>query len=147
MKRTFIAVMASVLLNISFPLHAEDVQVGDISEGKTALMGRLGKAVGTVVTVEGQLLADPRLANGHITAALRVNKVDGQPLKSGQILGLEFRASQGVPALHANQLVKFTGYEGVAYVGTPATAREAMGSDASPLDWKLQSVVHVIKLF
>jgi len=147
MKRTFIAAMASVMLNISFPLHAEDVQVGDISDGKTALIGCLGKAVGTVVTVEGQLLSDPKLVNGHITAALRVNKVDGQQLKSGQIIGLEFRASQGVPAVRANQLVKFSGYEGVAYIGTPTAAREAMSGDASPLDWKLQSVVHVIKLF
>ena len=147
MKRTFVAVMASLMLNISFPLHAQDVQVGDISDGKAALIGRLGKAVGTVVTVEGQLLSDPKLANGHITAALRVNKVDGQQLKSGQIIGLEFRASQRVPALRANQLVKFSGFEGVAYIGTPAAAREAMGSDASPLDWKLQSVAHVLKLF
>jgi hypothetical protein len=40
-----------------------------------------------------------------------------------------------------------SGYEGAAFIGTPDAAREEMSSDASPLDWKLQSIVHVIKIF
>ena len=147
MKRTFVVVITALLLNISFPLRAEDVQVGDINDGKVILLGRLGKPLGTVVTVEGQLVSDPTAANGHITAAFRASKVDGQELKAAQIIGLEFRASQGLPALRASQFVKFSGYEAVASVGTPNAARAEMSSDASPLDWKLQSVVHVIKLF
>ena len=146
MKPTFIVVITALLLNISFPLHAEDVQVGDINDGKVMLLGCLGKPVGTVVTVEGQLISDPKAANGHITAAFRANKVDGRELKPAQIIGLEFRASLGLPALRASQLVQFSGYEGVAFVGTPNAARVEMSSDASPLEWKLQSVVHVIKL-
>jgi hypothetical protein len=147
MKPTFIAVTAFLLLNISLPLHAEDVQVSDISDGKITLIGRLGKPVGTVAMLEGQLVSDPKLANGHITAAVRVNKIGGKGLEKAQIIGLEFRPSQGVPALHANQLVKLSGYEGAAFIGTPDAAREEMSSDASPLDWKLQSIVHVIKIF
>jgi hypothetical protein len=34
MKKTFIAVIALFLLDISFPLHAEDIQVSDIGDGK-----------------------------------------------------------------------------------------------------------------
>jgi hypothetical protein len=80
MKRTFVVVITALLLNISFPLRAEDVQVGDINDGKVILLGRLGKPLGTVVTVEGQLVSDPKAASGHITAAFRASKVDFNPL-------------------------------------------------------------------
>jgi len=146
MKHILIAVIAPLLLTIPFPLHAQDVQLSDISDHKITLIGRLGKPVGTVVTLEGRLLTDPRFSNGQFTAAFRANKVDGKELAKAQMISLVFRASQGSPALHADQLVTFTGYEGAAFIGTPDAAREAMGSDSSPFDWKFQSLVHVIKL-
>jgi hypothetical protein len=42
--------------------------------------------------------------------------------------------------------VKVSCYEGATYIGTPQAARGAPGSDAPPLDWMFQSIIHVIKL-
>jgi hypothetical protein len=146
MKRTLAAGVALLLLNIAPPLLADDVQIADVSEGRITMIGRLGRPVGTVVTMEGQLIADPKNANGHITTAIRVTRVDGKELPKAQTVGIEFRPSQGMPPLHANQLVKLYGYEGAAFIGTPDAAREDMGGDASPFDWKLSSLFHVIKI-
>jgi len=146
MKHILVAVLAPLLLASSLPLRAEDVLVSDINDHKTTLIGRLGKPVGTVVTLEGQLVTDPRASNGLFTAAFRANKVDGKELAKAQMISIVFRASQGSPALHANQFVTITAYESAVFIGTPDAAREAMGSDASPFDWKFASLVHVIKL-
>jgi hypothetical protein len=147
MKRALIAAMALMLCGISLPLCAEEVHADDISDGKTILIGRLGKPVGAVSVLEGQLISEPKAANGHVTAAIRVSKVDGRDLEKAQSIGLEFRPSQGMPPLHANQFVKLSGYEGAAFVGTPDAARADMGNDASPLDWKFASIFHVAKIF
>ncbi len=146
MKRKSLAVIACLMINVSFALQAEEIQIGDITDGKVTLIGRLGKPLGTVETIEGQLISDPKQVAGLVTAAFRASKVDGKPLEKGQIIGLVFRPSAGTPALHANQLVKLSGFEGGAFVGTPDAAREAMSSDASPLDWKFQSTFRVISL-
>lgn len=144
--RTFVALIGAVLLSVSFAAHSEEVRVIDISDGKITLIGRLGLPLGTVARVEGQLVSAPKLTNGQIVAAFRVSKVDGKKLTGSQIVGLAFRASRGVPALGAGQLLKLSGYEDASTVGTPEAAREAMGSDASPVDRKFASVVHVIEV-
>lgn len=147
MKQLSVAGIALLAIAASFALYAEDVQVSDISDGKVTLIGRVGRPLGTVVTVEGQLVSDPKQTAGQVTAAFRARTVDGTALEKGQIIGLLFRASDGIPALHANQLVKISGYESASFIGAPDGAREALGKDASPLDWKFQSLVHVIKVF
>ncbi len=147
MKLKFLAIILLCSFTNSLVLGAEEIQLSDIG-GQVTLIGKLGKPVGTVVTnIEGQLISDPKQgASGKITAALRVNKVDGKALAKAQVVALEFLASEGMPRVHANDLVKFSGYEGGAFIGTPAAAREILGSGASPLDWKFESIVHVIKL-
>lgn len=128
-------------------LHAEEIQVSDIG-GKVILIGRLGQPVGTLVAnIEGQLISEPTQGkSGSITAALRVNKVDGKPLAKAQSFGVIFHSSVGLLNLHAKDLVKFSGYESGAFIGTPNAAREALGKDASPFEWKFESTVHVVKL-
>jgi hypothetical protein len=127
-------------------LQAEEIFVSDFGE-KVTVVGRLGKPLGTVITMEGQLVSEPKTAKtGRSTAAFRVSKVDGKPLEAGQVIGLTFPLSMGTPPIHAKEIVRLSGYEGGAFIGTPATARESLGKDASPLDWKFESTVYLIKL-
>jgi hypothetical protein len=143
--KLLIAVTILLTGQINF-LQAEDVSVGDFG-GKVILIGRTGKPLGTVVTVEGQLVSEPKPGkNGRVIAAFRVNKVDDKSLETGQVVGLMFPASAGVPPVHANEIVRLSGYEGGAFIGTPAAARAQLGPDASPLDWKFESTIYVIKL-
>jgi hypothetical protein len=148
MKLKFPAVILLFIITNSLVLRAEEIQVSDIG-GRVTLIGRLGKPVGTVVTnIEGQLISEPKQGkSGQVTAALRLSKIDGKALAKAQVVGLVFRVSEGIPKVHANEIVKFSGYESGAFIGTPEAAREALGKDASPLDWKFESTVHVIKLF
>ncbi len=147
MQLKFPALILLCLVTHSLVLGAEEIQVSDLG-GQVTLIGKLGKPIGTVVTnIEGQLISDPKQAkSGKITAAFRLNKVDDKALAQAQVVGLEFRASEGMPHVHANDIVKFSGYEGGAFIGTPAAAREPLGSDASALEWKFESLVHVIKM-
>jgi hypothetical protein len=127
-------------------LHAEEIFVNDFG-GKVTVVGRLGKPLGTIVTMEGQLVSEPKAAKtGRSTAAFRVNKVDGKPLETGQVVGLTFPISLGTPPVHVNDIVRLSGYESGAFIGTPSAAREQLGKDASPLDWKFESTVYLIKL-
>jgi hypothetical protein len=148
MKLKFPAVLLLFIITNSLVLRAEEIQVSDIG-GRVTLIGRLGKPLGTVVTnIEGQLISEPKQGkSGQITAAFRLSKIDGKVLAKTQVVGLIFRISGGIPNVHANEIVKFSGYESAAFIGTPEAAREALGKDASPLDWKLESTVYVIKLF
>jgi len=148
MKLKLTAVILLFIIANLPTLRAGEVQVSDIG-GQTTLIGRLGKPVGTVVTnIEGQLISEPKQGkSGQTTAAIRVTKVDGKALAKSQTVGLIFRPSEGTPKVHANEIVKFSGYESGAFIGTPEAAREALGKDGSPLDWKFESTIHVIKLF
>jgi len=126
-------------------LQAEEIRVEDLGS-KVILIGALGKPVGTIATVEGQMVSEPtRGKSGQITAAFRAEKVDGQSLPKQATIGLIFRASEGVPPIHAHDIVQLSGYESGAFIGTPDNAREALGKDASPLDWKYEPTFHVIK--
>ena len=127
-------------------LQAEDVLVSDFGS-KVTLIGRLGKPVGTVTTVEGQLVSEPKLGkSGKITAAFRPSKVEGKPLEASQVIALSFPVSAGLPPVHANDIVRLSGYEGGSFIGTPAAAREPLGADASPFPWKFESAFTVIKI-
>ena len=146
MKPKLVVAIILSIIGTSLILRAEEIQVGDIGN-KVTLIGRLGKPIGTVVTIEGQLISEPKQGkSGQISAALRVNKVDGKPLEKAQVVGLIFRASAGLPSAHANEIIQLTGYESGAFIGTPDAARDLLGKDASPLDWKFQSTIYVIKL-
>jgi hypothetical protein len=146
MKPKLIIAIMLCVIGASLFLQAEEIQVGDIGN-KVILIGRLGKPLGTVATIDGQLISEPKQGkSGQITAAFRVNKVDGKPLEKAQIVGLAFRASAGIPSVHANEIVQLSGYEGGAFIGTPDDARDILGKDASPLDWKFQTTIYVIKL-
>lgn len=142
-RKLFFTILFLTIATFCF-LRAEDVQVADFGSSVT-LIGKLGKPLGTVATVEGQMISDPKVGrSGQITAALRVMKVDGQQLPKAQTVGLMFRHSQGAPAVHAHDMVTLTGFEAGAFVGTPDAARDQMGADASPLDWQFESLVYVI---
>lgn len=148
MKLKFTLALLFVIISYSSDLRAEEVQVSDIG-GKVTLIGRLGKPIGTVFTsIEGQLVTEPKKGStGHFTAAFRVSKVDGKALAKSQIVGLMFRPSEGMPKVRVNDVLKLSGYESGVFIGTPEAAREALGKDTSPVDWKFESTVHVIKLF
>jgi hypothetical protein len=127
-------------------LQAEEIHIEDLGN-KVILIGKLEKPVGTLATIEGQMISEPtRGKSGQVTAAFRIEKVDGQPLQKQSIIGLIFRASEGIPSIHAQDLVQLSGYESGAFIGTPNEARDALGKDASPLDWKYEASFHVIKL-
>jgi hypothetical protein len=145
MKATLIiALLSGIIITAGFA-RAEEIQVGDIGS-KVIIIGKLGKPLGTVVTVEGQLISEPKLGkSGQVTAAFRVNKVDGKALEKAQIVGLIFRASAGIPPLHAHEIVHLSGYESGAFIGTPNDARDMLGRDSSPFDWKFETTIHVIK--
>jgi hypothetical protein len=144
MKRKIIAAILFLTITTSCFLRAEDVRVTDFG-GNITLIGKLGKPLGTLSKVEGQMISDPKQGrSGQVSAAFRVSKVDGQRLPKAQTVGLIFRLSQGMPALHAHDMVEFSGYEAGAFVGTPDSVRDLMGRDASPLDWQFESVVYVI---
>jgi hypothetical protein len=144
MKRKIIAAILFLTIATSGLLQAEDVRVVDIGSGVT-LIGKLGKPLGTLASIEGQMVSDPKQGrSGQVSGALRVSKVDGQRLPKAQTVGLVFRLSQGMPALHAHDIVQISGYESGVFVGTPDSARDAMGKDASPLDWQFESMVYVI---
>ena len=142
MKPKIIAALFCVI-GIPLLIHAEDVQVDDLGT-KVVVIGKLGKPLGTVVTVEGQLMSDPEPKNGQIIAVLRANKTDGQALSPASNIALLFRHSGGVPELHSHDLVKITGYEAGAFIGTPSAVRDQMGRDASPFDWKFETTFHVV---
>jgi hypothetical protein len=146
MKSKLLIALAICLFAASRGFSAVEIQVGDIGK-KVVIVGRLEVPVGTVVEgIEGQLMTLPRqLKSGQIVGTIRVSKVNGKALSQPSILALHFRTSGGVPPLQKNQLVKISGYESVTYIGTPAGAREDLGSDASSLDWKLESTIYVIK--
>jgi hypothetical protein len=144
MKRKIFITILLLLLSTSCLLQAVNVSVDDFG-GSVTLIGKLGKPLGTVANVEGQMVSEPKMGrSGQITAAFQVTKVDGQRLPKAKTVGLIFRHSQGTPAVHANDIVQLSGYETGAYIGTPDAARDQMGADASPLDWQFESLVHVI---
>jgi hypothetical protein len=144
MKANLVIVILSFVISSSILLQAEEVKVSDFGS-KIILIGRLGKPLGTIATLDGQLVSEPKLGkSGRVTAAFRVNKVDGKPLEKAQSVALIFRVSEGVPPIHINELVQLTGYEGGAYIGTPDEARDSLGRDASPLDWQFESTIYVI---
>jgi hypothetical protein len=127
-------------------LHAEDVLVSDFGS-KVALIGRLGKPVGTVAVAEGQIMTEPKQAKtGRSTATFRVTKVDGKDLPAAQVIAVIFPISAGATPAHAGQTVRISGFEGGAFIGTPAAARDQMGADASNLAWKFESTFTVIKV-
>jgi len=148
MKLKFPAVILLLIATTSLALRAEEIRVSDIGDHVT-LIGRLGMPVGSVVTnIEGQLISEPKQGkSGQITAALRLSKVDGKALAKAQTVGLIFRLSEGVPTVHANDIIKFSGYESGAFIGTPDAARDALGKDASPFEWQFESTIRVIKVF
>ena len=148
MKLKFPAVILLFIIATSLVLRAEEIQVSDIG-GQVTLIGRLGKPVGTVITsIEGQLISEPKLGkSGQVTAAIRVSNVDGKALAKAQVVALIFRVSEGMPNVHGYDIIKFSGYEAGAFIGTPEAARDALGKDASPLAWKFESTIHVIKLY
>ena len=127
-------------------LRAEEIQVRDIGS-KVIIIGTLGKPIGTIATVYGQLVSEPKQGkSGQITAAIRINKVDGKPLEKGQVVGIIFRISAGVPLVHAHDFVQFSRYEAGAFVGTPDKPRELLGKDVSPLDFQFEPELYVIQL-
>lgn len=137
--------MTLCLIGTSHLLQAEEVQATDIG-GKVIIIGKLGEPLGTVVTIDGQMVSEPKLGKtGQATAALRVNQVNGKPLKREPILGMVFRPSTGVPSLHVPESVHLSGYETGAFIGTPDDARDSLGSDASRFDWKFETTIRVIK--
>jgi len=82
MKLNFLfAAVIFITGQINF-LHAEEIFVSDFG-GKVTVVGRLGKPLGTVVTIEGELISEPKAAKtGRTTAAFRVNKVNGKSPES-----------------------------------------------------------------
>jgi hypothetical protein len=145
MKPKLVIAIMLCVIGTSLSLQAEEIQVSDIGS-KVILIGRLGKPLGTIATVDGQLISEPtRGKSGQVTAAFRVNKVNGKPLEKAQIVGLIFRASAGIPPIHTDEIIQLSGYKSGAFVGTPDDARDMLGRDASPLDWKFQTTIHVIK--
>lgn len=145
MKPTLILTLLLGIIGTTGLACAEEIQVDDIGS-KVIIIGKLGKPLGTLATIDGQMISEPKRGqSGHFTAAFRVSKVDGKPLAKGQIIGLMFRSSiQTLPA-HSHDLVQLRGYESGTYVGTPDSARDSLGADASPLDWKFESMFYVIK--
>ena len=144
MKRKIIAAILFLTIATTCFLQAEDVQVTDFG-GSVTPIGKIGKPLGTLANIEGQMISDPKQGrSGQMTAAFRVTKVDGQKLTKAQTVGLMFRHSQGMPGIHAQDIVQLSGYEAGAFVGTPDSARDLMGKDASPLDWQFESMVYVI---
>src|SRR5215469_18272594 len=109
-RKIFFTILLYSLTTACF-LQAEDVRVADFGDSVT-LIGKLGKPLGTLASVEGQMISDPKVGrSGQITAAFRVTKVDGEKLPKAQTVGLLFRRSQGNPAVHSQDLVKLSGYE------------------------------------
>ena len=146
MKLKLVFAIMLCAIGSSLFLQAEEIQVADIGN-KVILIGRLGKPLGTLATIDGQLISEPKQGkSGQVTAAFRVNKVNGQPLEKAQLVGLAFRASAGIPPVHANEMIQLSGYESGAFIGTPDNARDMLGKDASPLEWKFQSTIYVVKL-
>jgi hypothetical protein len=144
-RKLIIAIIVSIIA-VTHLVVADEIQIEDIGS-KTILVGKLGKPLGTVATISGQIISDPKqLRSGQFVGAIRVNKVNGQPLKKAATLGLLFRRSEGIPSVHAHDIVEFSGYESGAYVGTPDDARDQLGTDASPLDWKFETSITVIKI-
>ncbi len=145
MKPKFIVAMLLCIMGVSHFLPAEEIQAGDIGN-KVIIIGKLGKPLGTIATVDGEMISEPKLGkSSRVTAAFRVTRVDGKPLKQGQIVGLVFRTSEGIPPFHANEIVHLSGYESGTFIGTPRDARDLLGKDASPLDWKFETTIYVIK--
>ena len=145
MKLKLIFAILAWSLAASCFLQAEEVRVDDFGDS-VVVIGKLGKPLGTIANVEGQVISDPKQGrSGQISAALRISKVDDERLPKGKIVGLVFRLSQGMPAIHAHDFVQLTCYESGAFVGTPDAARDTLGKDAQPLDWQFESMVYVIK--
>lgn len=145
MKTTLILTLLFGILGTSGLARAEEIQIGDIGS-KVIIIGKLGKPLGTMATIDGQMISEPkRGTSGHFTAAFRVNKVDGRPLAKGQIIGLIFRSSIQTAPAHSHDIVQLRGYESGAFVGTPDSARDSLGADASPLDWKFEPTFYAIK--
>src|ERR1700677_2785937 len=145
MKLKLIFAILAWSIVTSYSLQAEEVRVDDFGDNVT-IIGKLGKPLGTIASVEGQLVSESKQGrSGQISAALYVSKVDDQRLPKGKAVGLIFRFSQGMPAIHAHDLIKLTGYESGAFVGTPDAARDPLGKDAQPSDWQFESMVYVIK--
>jgi hypothetical protein len=123
---------------------AQEVQTDDLG-GKVILIGRLGKPLGTVATINGQITTEPRQTkSGTVIATIRVGTVDGNPVGKTEIIPLIFRHSAGIPTIHLHDIVQLSGYEGGAYVGTPDDAREMLDKEASPLKWKFETTIYVI---
>jgi hypothetical protein len=144
-RKLIIAIVVSIIA-VTHLAVADEIRTEDI-ESKIILVGKLGKPLGTVVTISGQILSDPKqIRSGQYVGAIRVNKVNGQTLTKAATVGLLFRRSEGIPSVHAHDIIEFSGYESGAYTGTPDDARDLLGTDASPLDWKFETSITVIKI-
>ena len=92
---------------------------------RVGVEGRLGFRMGTIVTVEGDVVSNPTYAskdvNGDYEVLLRIIRVDGRPL--AKALDYPFiRANDWVktPDPAAGQRFRYVGYETGAFAGSPS---------------------------
>jgi hypothetical protein len=108
-----------------------------IDAGPGTHMGRLGRRLGTYLTIEGV-----RSDTGKVgTRTLRVDTIDGRPLNPPIDIWID-----NVAALPADgQRIALKGYESGRYIGLPPDVERALG-DARQAPWQFYQYFLVVPI-
>ena len=100
----------------------ESISVSRLNRGR--VIGSLGRALGEVVTVEGEIAdgSDTRRKADEGKLLLRVRAVNGRPLKPEVVLDFSPFPSAEIRNPAAGAAFKYTGYETGGFSGVPEAA-------------------------
>ena len=117
------AVLLGALWTVS--AHAAEATAPWTDVGKDiVVVGSLGRALGTIVTVQGEVLPDDaRRRKGDLgKTLLRVDSLDGVGLPVPVVVELRGGAVGPGPKLQPGERFALVGYESGGFVGVPAEA-------------------------
>jgi hypothetical protein len=114
------AVVVILATAVAYGKEAKPIPAAELQ--KRGVSGRLSRALGTIVTVKGTVVANRsrRKADAGVPSVLRIAKVNGKRLK--QPVTYRFRLAHDwvkVPAPKVGQKFHLIGFETGAFVGSP----------------------------
>ncbi len=111
------------------------------------VVGKLGKALGTPMTIEGDgVSAEPvKTKSSSMVVALRVTKVNDKTLETPLIIGISTLAGSAVQLPKMGEHRTFRGWEYGTFIGTPESVQSEVGPEASTQKWRFATTFRVFK--
>ena len=125
MKTLYIACIVLLCVALTgFCGYAKEKTLTVADLNQSAVIGSLGKPLGTLVTVEGVVVGDDyrRLKSDEGETLLKIERVDGKILSKEVILHLYIAPFAAIKKPGAGRHFKYAGYETGSFTGIPEEA-------------------------